>query len=77
MLSATEQSSSVLIQESNRATRCRERLGLPRRMGDISEAVKPRARGMVFPAEGTVDAKALVVGEQAGERARPAACPGG
>lgn len=53
-----------------------ERLGLPQRTGDISEAVKPRARGMAFPAEGTVDAKALVVGERAGEGARPAACPG-
>ena len=53
------------------------RLGLPRRMGDMSEAVKPRPRGMAFPAEGTVDAEALVVGEQAGEGARPAACPGG
>ena len=54
-----------------------EQLGLPQKMGDISEAVKPRARGMAFPAEGTLDAKALVVGEQAGEGARPAACPGG
>lgn len=46
-------------------------------MGDMSEAVNPRPRGMAFPAEGTVDAEALVVGEQAGEGARLAACPGG
>lgn len=32
---------------------------------------------MAFPAEGTVDAKVLVVGERAGDGARPAACPGG
>ena len=57
----------MLFQESNQATHCRV-VG-----ADISEAAKPRARGMAFPAEGRADAKALVLGGWGGERARPAA----
>lgn len=57
----------MLFQDSNQATHCRV-VG-----ADISEAAKPRARGMAFPAEGTADAKAFVVGGWGGERARPAA----
>ena len=68
-LSANAEGGGALIQGRERGACCRV-VGAAGEEGDRSEAAKPRAGILAFPAEGKANAKDLLAGESRGTRAR-------